>query len=41
MRRPVNQKVREYAQQIGLFLLLSLMVLAFYNDIVRYFVGKV
>jgi regulator of sigma E protease len=40
-RRPVNQKVREYAQQIGLFLLLSLMVLAFYNDIVRYFVGKV
>lgn len=39
-RRPVNQKVREYAQQIGLFLLLSLMVLAFYNDIVRYFVGQ-
>ncbi|MDA8431220.1 MAG: M50 family metallopeptidase [Geobacteraceae bacterium] len=38
-RRPVNQKVREYAQQIGLFLLLGLMVLAFYNDIVRYFVG--
>jgi regulator of sigma E protease len=36
-RRPVNQKVREYAQQIGLFLLLSLMVLAFYNDIIRYF----
>jgi regulator of sigma E protease len=35
--RPVNQKVREYAQQIGLFLLLSLMVLAFYNDIIRYF----
>jgi regulator of sigma E protease len=36
-RRPVSLKVREYAQQIGLFLLLSLMVLAFYNDIVRYF----
>jgi len=36
-RRPVSQKVREYAQQIGLFLLLSLMVLAFYNDIIRYF----
>ena len=35
--RPVNQKVREYAQQIGLFLLLGLMVLAFYNDIIRYF----
>jgi regulator of sigma E protease len=35
--RPVSQKVREYAQQVGLFLLLGLMVLAFYNDIVRYF----
>lgn len=34
--RPVSQKVREYAQQVGLFLLLSLMVLAFYNDIIRY-----
>jgi regulator of sigma E protease len=40
-RRPVNLKVREYAQQIGLFLLLSLMVLAFYNDIVRYFINRV
>jgi regulator of sigma E protease len=39
-RRPVNQKVREYAQQIGMALLLGLMVLAFYNDIVRYFVGQ-
>jgi len=39
-RRPVNQRVREYAQQIGLALLLMLMVLAFYNDIVRYFVGQ-
>jgi len=38
--RPVNQKFREYAQQIGLFLLLSLMVLAFYNDIVRYFFAQ-
>ena len=36
-RRPVPQKVREYAQQIGMVLLLGLMVLAFYNDIVRYF----
>jgi len=35
-RRPVSQKIREYAQQVGMFLLLSLMVLAFYNDIVRY-----
>lgn len=39
-RRPVNQKVREYAQQIGMMLLLGLMLLAFYNDIVRYFVGQ-
>ena len=39
-RRPVNQKVREYAQQIGMALLLGLMVLAFYNDIFRYFVGQ-
>lgn len=39
-RRPVSQKVREYAQQVGLFLLLSLMVLAFYNDIIRYFFSK-
>jgi regulator of sigma E protease len=37
-RRPVPQKIREYAQQIGMVLLLGLMVLAFYNDIIRYFV---
>lgn len=35
-RKPVSMKVREIAQQIGLVLLISLMVLAFYNDIVRY-----
>ena len=35
--RPVGRRIREYAQQVGLFLLLSLMVLAFYNDIIRYF----
>ena len=39
-RRPVNQKIREYAQQVGMMLLLGLMLLAFYNDIVRYFVGQ-
>ncbi|MFA7406104.1 MAG: RIP metalloprotease RseP [Pelobacteraceae bacterium] len=39
-RRPVPQKVREYAQQIGMVLLLGLMVLAFYNDIIRYFVNS-
>jgi regulator of sigma E protease len=38
-RRPVPQKIREYAQQIGMVLLLGLMVLAFYNDIIRYFVS--
>lgn len=40
-RRPVSQKTREYAQRVGLMLLLGLMLLAFYNDIVRYFVGQV
>ena len=40
IRRPVSQKVREYAQQAGMLLLISLMVLAFYNDIVRYFFSK-
>lgn len=39
-RRPIPQKVREYAQQIGMVLLLGLMVLAFYNDIIRYFVNR-
>jgi regulator of sigma E protease len=36
-RRPVSQKTREYAQQVGLFLLLSLMALAIFNDITSYF----
>jgi regulator of sigma E protease len=37
IRRPVSQKVREYAQQAGMLLLMGMMVLAFYNDIIRYF----
>jgi regulator of sigma E protease len=37
IRRPVPQKVREYAQQAGMVLLVGMMVLAFYNDIIRYF----
>ena len=37
IRRPVPQKVREYAQQAGMLLLIGLMMLAFYNDIMRYF----
>jgi regulator of sigma E protease len=39
-RRPVSMKVREIAQQVGLVLLVSLMVLAFYNDIIRYFLKQ-
>jgi len=33
---PVSLKVREVAQQIGLFVILLLVVLFFYNDIFRY-----
>ncbi|ACM19874.1 membrane-associated zinc metalloprotease RseP [Geotalea daltonii FRC-32] len=39
-RKPISPKAREIAQQIGLVLLISLMVLAFYNDIARYFIGQ-
>jgi regulator of sigma E protease len=39
-RRPVSFRVREIAQQVGLVLLISLMVLAFYNDIIRYFLKQ-
>jgi len=39
-RKPVTMKAREIAQQIGLALLIGLMVLAFYNDIIRYVVNK-
>jgi regulator of sigma E protease len=34
---PVSIKVREIAQQIGLFILILLMILVFYNDISRIF----
>jgi regulator of sigma E protease len=37
LRRPLSLKAREIAQQIGLALLILLMVLAFYNDIMRLF----
>ncbi|KMP11648.1 metalloprotease [Candidatus Nitromaritima sp. SCGC AAA799-C22] len=33
--RPVSEKNRERAQQVGLFMLISLMIFAFYNDIMR------
>jgi regulator of sigma E protease len=39
-RKPMSMKAREIAQQIGLVLLIGLMVLAFYNDIARYFLGQ-
>jgi len=39
-RKPVSMKTREIAQQVGLVLLIALMVLAFYNDITRYFLGQ-
>jgi len=35
--RPVSMKVREVAQQAGMFILLMLMVFVFYNDITRIF----
>jgi len=34
-RRPVSERAFEIGQQVGLFLLLSLMAFAFYNDISR------
>lgn len=34
--RPVSLRGREVAQQVGMFLLISLMVFAFYNDISRF-----
>lgn len=38
--KPVSQRAREIAQQVGLVLLIGLMVLAFYNDIARMIAGK-
>lgn len=38
--RAVSMKTREFAQQVGLVLLVGLMVLAFYNDIARYLIGQ-
>lgn len=36
MRKPVSIKMREMAQQAGMFILLMLMIFVFYNDIMRY-----
>jgi regulator of sigma E protease len=38
-RRPVGARVREVAQQVGLFLLVGLMLFAVYNDIYRWIQG--
>jgi regulator of sigma E protease len=35
--RPVNTKMREIAQQVGIFILIVLMIYVFYNDITRIF----
>ena len=37
--RPVSLRVREVAQQVGIFLLMLLMVFVFYNDIMRLLTG--
>ncbi len=39
-RRPINTKVREIAQQAGIFLLILLMIVVFYNDITRLFFNQ-
>jgi regulator of sigma E protease len=41
IRKPVEIKYREMAQQVGICLLALLMVYAFYNDIVRFFEKQV
>lgn len=37
--RPVKLKHRERAQQVGIFVLIMIMIYAFYNDIARFFGG--
>ena len=39
LRRPLDIRHREIAQQVGLVLLISLMAFAFYNDIARVLQG--
>lgn len=36
-RRPLNTRMREVAQQIGIFILFFLIIFVFYNDINRLF----
>jgi regulator of sigma E protease len=35
IRKPVSLKLRERAQQIGIFIIIFLMLLVFYNDLSR------
>jgi regulator of sigma E protease len=35
IRKPLSMRQREILQQIGMFLLISLMIFVFYNDIMR------
>jgi regulator of sigma E protease len=37
--RPVEMKHRERAQQVGIFVLILVMIYAFYNDVSRFFEG--
>jgi regulator of sigma E protease len=37
--RPVEVKYRERAQQVGIFILILVMIYAFYNDVTRFFEG--
>jgi regulator of sigma E protease len=37
IRRPINTRMREIAQQAGIFILILLMIFVFYNDITRIF----
>jgi regulator of sigma E protease len=37
--RPVNTRMREMAQQAGIFILIALMIFVFYNDITRIFLN--
>jgi regulator of sigma E protease len=37
IRRPINLRMREIAQQAGIFVLIMLMIFVFYNDIMRLF----
>jgi regulator of sigma E protease len=39
-RKPVNEKIIAVSQKIGLAILLTLMVVVFYNDIMRLITGK-